>query len=328
MSAAESDVSNPSGPPAALNPTQQATLNALGAGAGTDARPQTPPDLGVRLRTDLEAGLDDTAAVIRADRPVTITKHLLNGVHGCQARFLDEQSRGFEATVPIVRGTVAHKALELAVHWDGVPLPLELVDAAIVSVESSDHWATEWMVRATTAERAELRGEAGAIVAQFLECWPPLTVAMRPTTEVRMYADLCRGKITLKGQADLTLGQPVATGTRARKIIVDYKTGGFSPEHRTDLRFYALIETLRLGVPPRLLVTSYLGAGTLETEVVTEALLDATVARVVDGASAYLALRAREIEPRRRPSMACRWCPIAEDCEPGQRFLADDDPIA
>lgn len=311
-----------------LNPTQQATLELLGAGAVTDARPEMPNDLAERLRADLESGLADTAAVIRRDRPITVTKHLLNGVHGCQARFLDELSRGFEPSVQIVRGTVAHKALELAVHWVGTPRPLDLVDAAIISVESSDHWATEWIVQASEAERAELRGQASDIVGKFLECWPPLTPPMRPATEARMYADLCEGRITLKGQADLTLGQPIGTGTRARKIIVDYKTGGFSPEHRTDLRFYALIETLRLGVPPRLLVTSYLAAGTLETEQVSEALLDAAVARVIDGSASYVALRTGEIEPARRPSAACRWCPIAEDCEPGQAFLADDDPFA
>lgn len=316
---------DPGSPDSTLNPTQQATLDALGAGTDIDTRPEAPADLGARLRSDLESGLADAAATIAGDHSVTITKHLLNGVHGCQARFLDEQSRPFEPTVAIVRGTVAHKALELAVHWQGTPLPLDLIDAAISSVEATDHWATDWVLRASDAERAELRGQAGDIIAKFLECWPPITAAMRPTTEARMFADLCGGRITLKGQVDLTLGQPVGSGTRARKIIVDYKTGGFSPEHRSDLRFYALVETLRLGVPPRLLVSSYLAAGTIETEAVTEAMLDATVARVVDGVETYLALRAREIEPKRRPSVACRWCPIAEDCEPGQAFLADSD---
>jgi hypothetical protein len=148
---------------------------------------------------------------------------------------------------------------------------------------------------------------------------------MRPATETSLSTEICGGRIVLKGQADLTLGQPVGSGTRARKIIVDYKTGGRSPEHRTDLRFYALVETLRLGVPPRLLVTSYLASGTLEVEEVTVGLLQATVARVVDGIGAFLALRNGEIEPARRPSPTCRWCPIAEDCAPGQEYLADAD---
>lgn len=307
-----------------LNPTQQATLDALGAG-DTDARAEFPADLGPRLRHDLEDGLAEAAASLVDDRPVIIAKRLLNGVHGCQAQYLDERTRPFEPSAPVVRGSIAHKAVELAVHWPGTPLPLDLVDAAVERVSASEHWAADFLLAADPAELAELRSATADLVTKFVECWPPLTAAMRPATEASLSAEICQGRIILKGQADLTLGQPVGSGTRARKIIVDYKTGGRSPDHRTDLRFYALVETLRLGVPPRLLVTSYLSSGTLEVEAVTTGLLDATVARVVDGVGAFLALRAGEIEPRRRPSPACRWCALAEDCDEGQAYLNDSD---
>lgn len=309
---------------ARLNPTQAATLDALGAGA-VDARLEFPADLATRLRNDIEAGLEEAAATLEGERPVVIAKRLLNGVHGCQAQYLDERVRPFEPSAPVVRGSIAHKALELAVHWPGTPFPLDLVDAAIERVAASEHWAADFLTTAAPADRAELRSSSTDLVTKFVECWPPLTAAMRPATEVSLSSEICGGHIILKGQADLTLGQPVGSGTRARKIIVDYKTGGRSPDHRTDLRFYALVETLRLGVPPRLLVTSYLTSGTLEVEPVTLGLLDATVARVVDGVTAFLALRAGEIEPRRRPSTACRWCPLLDDCAVGQAYLDDPD---
>ena len=70
----------------------------------------------------------------------------------------------------------------------------------------------------------------------------------------------------LSGKVDLTVGR--ADGLRAGKVLVDLKTGGFSPSHREDLRFYALVETLRLGVPPRLLATYYLDGGRLQQEAV------------------------------------------------------------
>jgi hypothetical protein len=307
-----------------LNPTQQATLAALGAG-DADARAEFPVDLAAHLRRDLEEGLADAAAALIDDRPIIIAKRLLNGVHGCQAQFLDERARPFVPSAPVVRGSIAHKALELAVHWPGTPLPLDLVDAAIERVSASEHWAADFLLAADPADQAELRSTTAELVTKFVECWPPLTAAMRPATETSLSTEICKGRIVLKGQADLTLGQPVGSGTRARKIIVDYKTGGRSPEHRTDLRFYALVETLRLGVPPRLLVTSYLTSGTIEAEAVTIGLLDATVARVVDGIGAFLALRAGEIEPRRRPSNACRWCAIVDDCAEGQAYLDDLD---
>ena len=59
----------------------------------------------------------------------------------------------------------------------------------------------------------------------------------------------------LSGKYDLTLGtsEPVGEageGMRAGKVIVDLKTGLRNLTDREDLRFYALIETLLVGVPP------------------------------------------------------------------------------
>lgn len=305
---------------ATLNPTQRATLAALGAG-DAGARTTFDPHLGPALRDVLDDGLADIEGDLDAERPLIVTKHLLNGVHGCQARWLHERDEPFVPTVPIVRGTIAHKALELAIHWPGTPLPLDLVDAAIERIDNADHWATEFISTMRPVEHAELRASAADIVTKFVETWPPLTAAMRPATEARMWADVCDGRVTLKGQADLTLGQAVASGSRARKIIVDYKTGNRSPEHRGDLRFYALVETLRVGVPPRLLVTAYLASGEIETETVTEGVLEATVARVVDGIRGVVALTSGDAEPIRRPSMACTWCPLLDECEIGRAFL-------
>ena len=77
----------------------------------------------------------------------------------------------------------------------------------------------------------------------FLECFPPLEARWRPVTESRLRADLCDDRIVLSGKVDLTVGR--ADGLRAGKVLLDLKTGGFAPAHREDLRFYALLETLR-----------------------------------------------------------------------------------
>lgn len=308
-----------------LNPAQARTLAELGAGA-TD-RPAFPADLGDELRTALEEGLAEVAAELRDDRPLRVDKYLLAGVHGCEVRFRNEEGAPFTPSVPVVRGTIVHKALELAVHWRGTPIPLHLVDEAIGRVADSDHWAADWLATRSEVEHAELRAAAGDVVAKFLECWPPLDPAMRPATEVRMRADLAKGRIVLNGRVDLTLGQPIGSGTQARKIVVDFKTGGASPAHREDLRFYALIETLRLGVPPRLLVSAYLDAGHNDVEAVTEGHLRAAAARTIDGVRRYAALRTGEAAPQYRPSFACRWCALLDDCETGQTFLADNDPF-
>jgi hypothetical protein len=159
----------------------------------------------------------------------------------------------------------------------------------------------------------------------FLECFPRLEPRWRPVAESRLRADLNDDRIVLSGKVDLTVGR--AEGLRAGKVLVDLKTGGFSPSHREDLRFYALVETLRLGVPPRVLGTYYLDGGRLHQEGVTEPLLRGALERVVDGAAAAVALLHEGREPQLKPGPPCRWCPRRATCDVGRRYLErEDDP--
>lgn len=216
---------------------------------------------------------------------------------------------------------MAHKAVELGIHWKGEPLPLELVDEAMARL-NQEHWLADFLQTCTDAERAELRSEAGDRVAKFQECFPPLQARWRPVTESAQIVDLADGRIRLRGKVDLTLGQ--ARGTQAGKVVIDLKTGAPNPDHRDDLRFYALLDTLRIGVPPRLVASFYLDLGEARTEAVTEGILHATVARTVDAARRYAALQAGTTEPIHRPSFGCRWCIALGACEVGRRWLADD----
>ncbi|MEZ5321900.1 MAG: PD-(D/E)XK nuclease family protein [Microthrixaceae bacterium] len=178
------------------------------------------------------------------------------------------------------------------------------------------------MAEATEEHLDEVRSGARNVVTALAETWPPLDPRWYPVTEASIAAELFDGRITLRGKPDLTLGR--AEGTTAGKVIVDFKTGGTSIDHVADLRFYALIDALRLGVPPRLLCSAYLDSATLHTEAVTEELLEATLWRTVDAAAAIVELRDDAREPRRSPSVACRWCTLLTDCEQGRAFLADE----
>ena len=71
-------------------------------------------------------------------------------------------------------------------------------------------------------------------------------------------------------------------------------------------------------MPPRLLASYYLDQAHLVPEAVTEDLLRATVARLVDGARILMEL----LHGGRPP---CRWCPLLDDCDDGLAHLADDD---
>ena len=108
-------------------------------------------------------------------------------------------------------------------------------------------------------------------------------------------------------------------------MLVDLKTGGFAPTHVDDLRFYALVETIKVGVPPRKVATSYLESGSLVAEDVTEPMLATAAARVVDAVNRWLELRAGRVEPVAKPSTACRWCPVLDKCDVGRQHLATVD---
>lgn len=308
-----------------LNPAQQEVLDVLGEPRAR--RRSFDAGLRTELRAELEAGLAPLAEALGppGERPALyLSKHTVASVHGCEVRFVHEDAVGFPGwSVPTARGTVAHKAIELSVHLRGAPAPLELVDKAITRLAEGDRSLADWLGGLGDTERAELRAEANDRVAKFLECWPPLRTRWRPVTESRLSLDLCDGRVALRGKVDLVLGQP--RGTIAGKVLVDLKTGGFAPVHVDDLRFYALIETLRLGVPPRRLATYYLDSGRFMCEDVTEAVLLSAAARLVDGARHVVALRAGSRPALARVGPTCRWCPLLDGCDPGRQHVGATD---
>ena len=266
----------------------------------------------------------DLAPEIEVDDPLFVSKRALANVHGCELKHMAERSADFAWNATIARGSVAHKAIELSVHWRGEPDPLDMVDEALARLADGSDGLATWLQGCPEGERAELRALANERVVTFFECFPPAQgplgarhrgpPAGEPAWAV---ASCCRAAPTSRSA--------VPSGTTAGKVIIDLKTGGFSPSHLDDLRFYAMVETLRLGTPPRLLASYYLDSGRAHPEAVTEGLLHAAVARTVDGARILHQLEVGTREPVVRPGRACRWCPALAGCGPGRAHLGEDD---
>jgi len=301
-----------------LNPTQAEVLELLRE--PRDDRPVHRPDLRDELRSMLHDDLAEVAAWI--EQPIRVSKHGLGAVHGCEAQYLDELDRPFEPKPAVIRGTVAHKAVELSVQLPGSS-PGRLVDVAVERLGAGNDWAGQWLAEAGELDLAEVRAMASDSVTKFVESFPPLRKGWRPLTESRLSWEAHDGRIRLSGKVDLTVGG--ADGLRAGKVIIDLKTGRPSPGHHEDLRFYALLETLRLGVPPWKVGGFYLDSGNFVVEPVTEGLLEAAARRVADGVVKMAELIEGGREPIRRPGPACSWCPLLEDCEPGRRARAERD---
>ena len=307
-----------------LNPAQRQLLDLLGAG-GAD-RPSFDAELGRHLRTQLERGLADVAAGLGPDDDdLFVNKHALSGVHGCEARFLAERDAPFEWSVAKARGSVAHKAIELGVFWKGEPVPAALVDETIAKRTTDGDSLGDWLRTCGDADRAELTSQAVERVTTFFECFPPLKPQWKPTLEGRLRAELFEARIVLLGTYDLSLG--TAHGTTAGKVIVDFKTGGFSPAHVDEMRYYALLDTLKIGTPPRMVATYYLESGQPHPEPVTVDLLEAAVARTVDGVIRMAELTAEPDGAQKRTGPACRWCPVRVTCDEGQAFLRAGDEL-
>lgn len=309
-----------------LNEAQQDVLARLGR-QGVEP-PTFDAGLRSRLREDLESAVAGVAEKFSVDGPLVMYKHRLSGVFGCEASFLHEDEQPFVYNAHLARGAVAHKAIELGVNWKSPdPAPAELIDAALASLARSDGYLADWLYQCSDAERAELRGLAVNSASAFFDGWPPLKREWHPATESSSRVELCGGRIVLRGKTDLTLGR--AQGGLPRKVIVDLKTGRRQPSvHRDELRFYALVETLKLGTPPRALATYYLESATIDVEAVTENILEVALRRTADGVVRYAELHGHlgpPAEPLKRPGPPCRWCPLRDDCAEGQEFIAEAD---
>ena len=297
-----------------LNPAQQQVLDEL----GTLDRPSFRMDLRADLRHNLEEALGPILA--EAKEPLFVSKRALGMLHGCEARYIADKTEEFTWSIPSARGTVAHKAIELLVAHRGNPTPLDLVEGAMARIEADEKSLSGFIQQLNEAERAELSGRANDFVTTFTETFPPLSRKWVPVAESSVRAMLCQDSLTLMGRVDLSLGR--TRGQEAGKVLIDLKTGQPSHAHLEDLRFYALLEALKVGVPPRLLVNYYLDAGEPRNEVVTEDLLWSAAQRVVDAIAKLVSLDGPDGRtPTRTPGHNCRWCPLKDTCEEGIRHL-------
>lgn len=303
-----------------LNPLQQEVIDALGV----------PPDwqpLPDGIVADVEAQLTEALAPLKGrfnpDNPLRINKHHLSTVHGCETFHVLNRKAPFSWNINTVRGTIAHKGIELLLNWRGPIVPSDIVDAAMTSVaENPRESASDFLSSLPPHDHAELRGAVVGAVTNFLECFPPIRPQWRPMVEYSASYSMFDNSVLFTTRMDLVLGGP------GRKVIIDLKTGRLTPTHRDDLRFYALIETLRSRQPPRSLGSYSLDSARLDDEPVTEGLLQAAVRRTAHGALLIAELELRQREPDVRPGFQCRWCPANGTCEAGishLRALAGDD---
>ena len=96
-------------------------------------------------------------------------------------------------------------------------------------------------------------------------------------------------------------------------MAIDLKTGSAYAEYVEDNRFYALLLTLRFGIPPYRVASFFLEGGTWQHEDVTDDVLFRAADRVVETTRSAAAMLAGR-EPELTPGVWCAWCPRAATC--------------
>ena len=314
--ASVSDPTSPTPAPAVLTPAQQRTLDVI-------RRSGDPlvfdDDFIDHLIAEAATAVAELSARLQGEQ-LWVSKGFLSRVHGCEVLHLAPDDFAWKPTT--AAGFVAHKAIELSLHWRGEPHPATVVDEALARLADQADSRGAYIAGLTEGEWAELRSRAVDRTTKFLQDFPPLPVSSHPVLEA---ATKWRppGTIEFSGKVDLVVGRP--QGNEARLLIIDFKSGNQSPHHRDDLRFYALLQTLRQAVPPRKLVTYYLDYSTSDVEDVTEGTLQSALLRALDGIERHIELTVEGRPPVKKVGVACRWCPLQATCAEGTAFLRGDD---
>src|SRR5204863_6240818 len=146
------------------------------------------------------------------------------------------------------------------------------------------------------------------------ETFPPLRrmrAELAPLAEWHVRADVAGGALVLDGRIDLALGRPAPDGPG--RMLIDLKADGARPEHVEDLRFYALLHGLRLGVAPSRVASVFLASGEWQAEDVTAEVLRHAAERVLGAVAATAALDSGAA-PTLTSGRHCALCPRARPC--------------
>lgn len=281
-------------------------------------RPRLPvdPELAARLRRVLEEGLarELRAADHRGRPALVVTKDRLTRVLACERHQVISEFGEREPTAALACGALIDVLFRQLVTVGTIGDPLSEGLEGLRLDDRQRELAT-WVDRLDAPGREELRVEVERQVTGLRRRWPRLSPAWLPRTQETMRIGLSGGAVDLAARVDLALGTPAVD--EASVALVEIKSGARRVEHRADLHFYALVETLRSGAPPFVVATYYTRTGELDTDPVTPELLSAAARRTVTGACALLGL-ARGNEPRPTPTGLCGRCVALPDCDVGQ----------
>jgi len=289
-----------------------------------DSRPVVDPGLAGGLRDWLEDSMSAAVGKLPQSGPVVrVTKERVNQVLVCEAHGAAHAATPRAPTVDLARGVLVDALFRQWVSVGEIDDPWE---QAIEAIECSGEDAVVSFVAGLDPDsRRRLAEQVREHASSIASAWPVSSPGWLARTQDRMEVPLAGGRVVLSAVVDLAFGAPCAG--RASVCLVELKSGARRLEHRGDLHFYALLETLRNGAPPFRIATYYSSTGELDAEQVGEDVLLGALHRTLAG-SQRLCRLAAGAEPERTPNPLCAWCADLPRCAPGQERAKSRVPLA
>ena len=302
-------------------------------------RPRAHPDLVERLRSGLESGLraggrgdiggrpgspPSPPVGLGHPAPLVVTKDRLTRALACEAHHEASESGQRPVSVALACGAIVDALFRQLVTVGSIGDAMTDGLAAL-AVDDRRSDLVGWVERLSGTERDELGAEVERQAEGLRRRWPALDPAWLPRTQEAMRVRLADGAFELSTRVDLAIGRPA--GDVASVAIVEVKSGSHRAEHRADLHFSALLETLRSPAPPFVVATYYTRTGELDVDPVTDELLVGAARRTLMG-SRLLADLARGTEPGRTAKPLCGRCSVLTDDDVGRRHPGGPGPWA
>jgi hypothetical protein len=236
-------------------------------------RPQVDPGLSGGLREWLEDGV--CSLNLDPGDPLVVTKQALRSA--LAGRGANRTARQL-VSAAMALGTLVDALFRQFVTIGHIDDPMrDALDA--IGIDQRHTEVFDFVRALEGRELVEFRDELETQTAILVSKWPRLSLTWLPRTQDRIAVPLAGGGALLVGIIDLVIGVPSAG--RASIGLVEVKSGRARPEDREDLRYYALLETLRSGAPPFRVATFYTRTGQIDAEDVDDDLLAASVQRVI-----------------------------------------------
>ncbi len=201
--------------------------------------------------------------------PVVVTKKVLRGERNAKDR---------PVGAPLALGALMDALFRQFVTIGRVEDPMEDGLNAL-QIDPGSAEIVRYVGELEGTARSQFRDELEMQSAIMIDRWPRLSPAWMPRTQERLTVPLAGGRVVLVGVIDLVVGSP-SSGS-ASVCLVELKSGHPRAQDRDELRFYALLETLRSGAAPFRLATFYTRTGQVDAEDVTDELLASCVTRVL-----------------------------------------------